>query len=714
MNSAQNSALTPQLKAVDITQLPTPPQVVFQLLDACEEADKNLTDIADLIRQDAALAARVLALSASPIYGHQRHSNHPASLERSLMLLGIDTVRTLALTAAVYQYINKSLATHSDLLRRFWRESLLTATLAERLATLSGYAARHEAYLAGLISNLGQIALLAHFPADYVPLFEQSGNTPDGLLRQEIATFGIDHAALGAMLLQRAGRTGPLVDAIRHHHASADALTNAHHLVRLIAVANRLTAAGQVADATSLVEADRLLGLIPGFLDETYDAALAQTEQTAQKFALADEVSSTTPAADAHVSPLAHRLSELHLIAAVRRQFSDADSIESLCAASQIACSLLFGVHAIGFVLIQDNGASAIAHSPLDTAGIWPEFVFKLPEEQSLVGAVLSTGETRQYYPWRRNISETPAPAIVDCELMSLLQRQGLLAIALTAGDTRVGAILIGLDPDEETRLTHRKTLLSLFAKELGSALTALRQRCEQQDSERKAQAAEFRLLTHSIAHEARNPLSIIQNYLAVLEKHAASASPEIHGDIRIIGEEITRVGAILRTLTDTVDENSQDEITRLNTLAEDVANLFKPTLFTPQQIGLELSLDPAIPDIVVSRNSVKQILVNLVKNAAEALRAGQTVYIRTEDYVYSGSNAYVSVEISDNGPGIPPQILATLFEPVVSTKGKSHSGLGLSITKRLVDSLHGQITCRSGTQGTRFQILLPRTLPDA
>ena len=160
------------------------------------------------------------------------------------------------------------------------------------------------------------------------------------------------------------------------------------------------------------------------------------------------------------------------------------------------------------------------------------------------------------------------------------------------------------------------------------------------------------------------------------------------------------------------MDQDGRNETTHVNELIEDVINLIKPPLITPAQIELELSLDASIPEIAVPRDSVKQILVNLIKNAAEALNAGQSISIHTEDYVYNGKTPYVGISVADDGPGIPPQVLAAIFEPITSGKGKGHSGLGLSITKRLVDSLDGHITCRSSARGTRFQVLLPRVLP--
>ena len=700
------SARIPQAAVIDIADLPTSPRLVLRLLDVCETVDCNMADAANLIRQDAALASRVLALAASRS-GGQCHVTPPASLERNLASLGPDTLRTLALSTAVYPSVDDSPAAPGDFLHHFRRKSLLTATVAERLAELSGYAAGDEAYLAGLLSSLGQISLLARAPSDYAPLLEQA-SAPDDLLRREAAVFGSDHAALGAMMLRKAGLARRLTDAVLHHHAGTNALINAHHLVRLVAVASRLTEAGRTPGEAESTETSRLLNLPSSLLDEAYAAATGRTEQVLRDSGLAGEAFHSPQAWPATPAPLARRLSELQLISAVRRQLADSSDVEGLCQASQLAASALFRIRASGFVLTQSDTSSAVGHSAVDTDGSWPELVLRLPDEQSRAGAALSTGVLQEHYPWR---DDAAAPAIVDLEFATLLKCEGFLALPLVYRNQRKGAMLIGVDPEDEARLKKRRPLLTLFAEELGSAMTEIDRHRARHGSALVKQAEEFRLRSRSIAHEVKNPLGIIRNRLHILNDQTVAGGAYPADDIRLINEEISRIGTLVDTLVAPQNEEGQDETTRVNELIEDVAKLVKPALIAPAQIELKLSLDDSIPEIAVPRNSVKQILLNLIRNAAEVLRAGQSISIHSEDYVYNGKTPYVSIGVADDGPGIPPQVLAAIFEPVASGKGKGHSGLGLSITKQLVDSLNGHITCRSNARGTRFQVLLPRLL---
>ena len=701
-------------KAVDITRLPSLPQMLFRLLDACEDADSTMGDIAALIRQDAALASRVLALSSSPVYARQ-HSERRMSLEQGLMLLGLDTMRTLALTAAVYQYMDQSLGARSPHLRRFWHDSLLAATLADRLARLSGYSAPHEAHLGGLISNIGQIALLALDPQGYGAVLDQSGD-PENLLRHERAVFGHDHAELGSHMLQKSGRRGPLADAVRFHHANADELADAHHLVRLVAAANGLIGGHAEPSATGVVATDRMLGLIPSLVEEVYGAATAQTREACAELGIDLDAPAPAPSAYATADEqrLARRLGELNVISAVRRQLSASDDLDTLLTAAHLASTLIFGTHELGYFLIEREHARAVGHAATVTAPIWAELELQLPAPHSIIGNVLTDAQTRCHYPWNREHPDNGRPSVIDREIAALLDRQGLLAMALKSGVDFIGAIVIGVNPEDEQLLEERRPLLALFAQELAAAIATLRTRTELHEATLEAQASEYLLRARSVVHEAKNPLSIVNNYLAILGRHIEEGSDDVPKDLRIVGEEITRVGAILRSLTEANEESGQDDRADLNTLIRDVANLLRPTLIKPAQLKLELTLDNAIPTIAAGRNSIKQILVNLVKNAAEALEAGQTITIQTEDAIYIGNEPFVAVVVADDGPGIPPQILASLFAPVTSTKGKGHSGLGLSITKRLVDELQGRITCRSNAaQGTQFQILIPRRLPD-
>jgi signal transduction histidine kinase len=138
------------------------------------------------------------------------------------------------------------------------------------------------------------------------------------------------------------------------------------------------------------------------------------------------------------------------------------------------------------------------------------------------------------------------------------------------------------------------------------------------------------------------------------------------------------------------------------------VLRLFRATEFVPASVQILVRTQDEPAEIDGDADILKQILVNLVKNAVEALRDGGRIEIANRGHVNRERRLYLELVVSDNGPGMSADVLANLFTPVRSDKEGKHHGLGLSIVHSLVKKLNGMITCRSGKTGTTFEILLP------
>jgi signal transduction histidine kinase len=183
---------------------------------------------------------------------------------------------------------------------------------------------------------------------------------------------------------------------------------------------------------------------------------------------------------------------------------------------------------------------------------------------------------------------------------------------------------------------------------------------------------------------------------------------------LETIKSEVDRVGKILLQLKDEqIQEMIGDQpLVDVNDLISKLITLFKPTFYKLNHIKSEVLLDESLPGISTDPNKLKQIITNLVKNAAEALPDKGAITIRTKALVIVNNKQYIEITVSDNGPGIPENILSKLFSPVQSSKGANHSGLGLTIVNKLVSDLEGLISySTSPTGGAEFIILLPRVM---
>jgi signal transduction histidine kinase len=143
--------------------------------------------------------------------------------------------------------------------------------------------------------------------------------------------------------------------------------------------------------------------------------------------------------------------------------------------------------------------------------------------------------------------------------------------------------------------------------------------------------------------------------------------------------------------------------------VVEDVLRLFRTTDFVPPNVEIVVDMAGQDSRIEGDPDVLKQILVNLIKNAIEALAAtGGRIEIANRGHVNRERKLYLELVVSDTGPGLSREVLANLFAAVKSTKEGPHHGLGLSIVHGLVKKLNGHIACRSGMTGTSFEILLP------
>jgi signal transduction histidine kinase len=142
--------------------------------------------------------------------------------------------------------------------------------------------------------------------------------------------------------------------------------------------------------------------------------------------------------------------------------------------------------------------------------------------------------------------------------------------------------------------------------------------------------------------------------------------------------------------------------------VVDDVLRLFRATDFVPASVQIVVRMQEEPAEIDGDADLLKQILVNLIKNAVEALADGGKIEISNRGHVNRERKLYLELVVSDTGPGLSAEVLANLFSPVRSSKEGANHGIGLSIVHSLVKKMQGLITCRSGKTGTTFEILLP------
>jgi len=213
--------------------------------------------------------------------------------------------------------------------------------------------------------------------------------------------------------------------------------------------------------------------------------------------------------------------------------------------------------------------------------------------------------------------------------------------------------------------------------------------------------------LSAGIAHEIRNPLSSIRG-LAQFVYNSFSKTDERKEDLNTIIQEVDRLNKLVVQVLDFA-KLKKPNLTplSLNDLIRNIAELFKLEI-KDKQIKFDLELSPDISQIQADEDQVRQITMNVIINAIQAIPKKGEIKIKTESALLKGEPA-IKLIIEDSGIGITEKDFSQIFDPFFSTKDKG-SGLGLSIVYKLVEGHQGEIKVESKEgKGTRFVIFLPQ-----
>lgn len=544
-----------------------------------------------------------------------------------------------------------------------WRQSIAVAQLSQMLAARAGVADADTAWTAGLIHNL----------PDYLD--------PEA-------------TAQAADWLGELDAEGWLGDAARYHAEPLALGRAAHPLVRIVQLAYQLATRADAVDSVDVRAALAALQIGAGEAAQLLADSQSQVYQLAQRFGLADAVVSTQSAG---LDRLARLYAGQAAQSALHGHFRRAQGAEQVFALLRDALRVLFGIERACLFAPAADGSLRVtplipAPSGLGALAIPPD------DGHSALPRALTRNAPQQF-----ERGEADA-ALADEQIARLLGVSRFLCQPLALHDGRIGVLVAGdalsglnMSPLWRFTLAECAEAAAPVPALVAPATSAAPSDAIPRDRVRRA------------VHEVANPLTIMRNYVNLLSDRLGADS-SVQRDLGIIGDEIERVARIVRGITSAEEASlpaASLELASVNSVVSELVRMALGTLFTPNKVNVQIDLNPDVPPMPLQKDLLKQVLFNLAKNAVEAMHAGGHLKFTTRMVMADGQRQ-VEIEVADTGPGLPAAVASHLFEPVVSEKGGDHAGLGLTISRSLVERMNGLLSCTSTPQGTQFLIRLP------
>ncbi len=709
------------IASIESVNIPSIPKVLLKVLRLVEEDHVSMKELAELVGRDPALSIRVFSIANSPAF---RQISENRNLEQCLAVIGTSLLRTITACLAIQSVFTPDENNKNYDYSGFWKHSLLIAEIARELAFTVNYRDIEEVYLSALLHDVGQLLLLGGLGDKYGVILERC-NDELSLLNVEDPLFGTDHAAVGAWQIDQWNFSSFMADAILFHHRHFNEIKIAGQLIQIIWSAHVIATDFQYEhpqeeQSPELTASMGMLGLNIDAVDNLLRHSSERVTLLAEELGISDENVKSIPQpkfieSNRHITDLIEKntgqleiesmVRDMAVMHPLQQNLADLGSEEEILFSLREAAGILFNMGAPALYTIHQDEQILTAAEIKGQPELLRQLEISIKPETCLAAVAFSGKQicSTDDDHYAHQIS------LIDRQIGRILKSNDLMYVPIRNRNRCLGLMIFGLDSDKRSKVRNQLGWITSFARLAAISIDNWRNLKLSEQIRDRAQQKIFEQQTKEAIHEACNPLGIIKNYLRIINKEVPD-QPGVQQNLNIISEEIDRVTQIVRSMGYTGAISDAKVKLNLNELIEKMLAIYGEPLFTQKGILINTDLDPLLEPTFAEKNIIMQILLNLWKNASEAMSPGGSFSISTHNsHIYNGSN-YIEIGISDTGPGLPEDVIKQIFQPLSSSKTPEHSGVGLSIVSSLVNTIHGHITFQSHADiGTTFSILLPR-----
>lgn len=759
--SAAGGCPPAELVLAQLDTLPTLAPVAVRLLQITLDADSSARDVVELLRADQALTAKVLAVANSAALGAP---GKVATLDRAVALLGFRVIRSVALAVKVLECFPTPEQAGFDR-KAFWKHALGVACAARRLAARPAAPLdAEEAFVAGLLHDIGKLALAAAFPKAYQRVVAEAASGRCDIVDCERAVLGVDHTVAGRRLAERWGLPDLLRDVIWLHNKPPEtvaAATGQPAAVNLIRLADALVRQHHIGDSGnhapvgSLDRLRRACGVEESGSERFGPELFAELADCTRLLGLEEE-----PGANVYLDALNRANAELdrlnrELLAGERASTAAARCYDAL---AQFEEALDAGADVGRVVAAMADAARTLLGRPMVLA-------FALHAQQAAAEVCRSAAESWQCRRSTEALSDVLRSALLDVGKLntpgplrapppiaawlstfaSQAPSQCCWLLPVARGGQLAGGIAIFSDEDEPNRLAAGAGALRSFLSGCGLALgwanaqAAARTLTEQlSESSRQLENLQLELaraalydaladVARGADHKLRDPLSVILGHAQMLRRDLSD--PEAARKLTQIEKAVATISEILGGLREFAQlappRPAELDLARL--LSELREEWVRRSGLGPEKLQVRVSDadEHGKPlRLLADPQQLRQALEELIANAVEAVRpTGGTITIEARGGVVApprttaaaerpaAAQRWVELAVRDTGIGMGPELVERVFEPFFPLKPAGGGlGIGLARARRIVEAHGGRVWCDSRPgAGSTFFMLLPQ-----
>jgi len=756
MNVATGPQAIPDLSARERVEmilsrldcLPTLPAVVTRLLAVTSSTDSCAQDVIEIIETDASVTGTVLRMARRANLGVDLDT---LTVANAVKLLGFTAVRNMVLATQIHQAFSKPEANNQSItyLRGIWLHNIAVACTAEFIAEQTGLKIdRSEAFLCGLLHDIGKIALDTCLPKSYARVFDRVKKTQICICDAEHELFGLDHTVAGKRLLSRWDLPQTIVDCAWLHHQSPDALPSSvsnQHTLRVVHLADNLVRQYQIgysgyAYITEVIELASDLGLnqddlvdiqkrLPDRMDPLKELlglnVLDHESVTKETLLIANQKLSQLNAQLSESNrSLQIRSSFFETIKQFTNQLSRDDRIVDICRIGARCIRKM--TNATEVMVIIGEAPHRCIHVGID--GI---------KDKDANVSVIDMGESEELRISFDQMDTHSPPRIISApiDLEPIWSRcipkshdLPMWMMAIQCSDGVKGAAIFKADPSDVLPYQTAGNECEALSTSIGLAVISAKARIDAErmsedllDLNRRLRSTQKKLLrTQSLsmiaemaagaAHEMNNPLSVISGraQLALNDKNESSHQK----GLEIIIEQTKKASQIVKDLMNFAKpETPKPAIYPLTEVIESLCQHWREGCKIGQE-PFSISLADRNVTVYADQHQLNDMIGAVLTNAMEAIDpASGHVKINSPSHL---SDETIRIVIEDNGVGMNTHVLEHAIDPFFSSRPAGRGrGLGLSRAYRLAEINGGRLWLESTINvGTTVTIELPGCAP--